>query len=118
MVLEDGDVQNMIGCGSVRSGGDVRTNCFISLNRNCCSHVAATVLACGEGVLFGVCTAACSGEGNGKQRVMTEHSTQTVDSWSDIVLLLLLLLLTAIQLSLCGSSPYTSTDKTNKNKYT
>ena len=27
-------------------------------------------------------------------------------------------LLTAIELSLCGSSPYTSTDKTNKNKYT
>ena len=32
--------------------------------------------------------------------------------------LLLLLLLTAIELSLGGSSPYTSTDKTNKNKYT
>jgi len=27
-------------------------------------------------------------------------------------------LLTAIELPLCGSSPYTSTDKTNKNKYT
>jgi hypothetical protein len=34
------------------------------------------------------------------------------------ILLLLLLLLTAIGLSLGGSSPYTSTDKTNKNKYT
>jgi hypothetical protein len=34
-----------------------------------------------------------------------------------ILLLLLLLLLTAIELSLGGSSPYTSTDKTNKNKY-
>jgi len=31
--------------------------------------------------------------------------------------LLLLLLLTAIELSLGVSSPYTSTDKTNKNKY-
>jgi len=31
---------------------------------------------------------------------------------------LLLLLFTAIELSLGGSSPYTSTDKTNKNKYT
>jgi hypothetical protein len=30
----------------------------------------------------------------------------------------MLLLLTAIELSLGGSSPYTSTDKTNKNKYT
>jgi hypothetical protein len=35
-----------------------------------------------------------------------------------ITLLLLLLLLTAIELSLGDSSPYTSTDKTNKNKYT
>jgi len=34
------------------------------------------------------------------------------------LLLLLLLLLTAVQFSLGGSSPYTSTDKTNKNKYT
>ena len=34
------------------------------------------------------------------------------------LLLLLLLFLTAIELSLDGSSPYTSTDKTNKNKYT
>jgi hypothetical protein len=34
-----------------------------------------------------------------------------------LLLLLLLLLLTAIELSL-GSSPYTSTDKTDKNKYT
>jgi len=35
-----------------------------------------------------------------------------------LLLLLLLLLLAAIELSLGGSSPYTSTDKTNKNKYT
>jgi len=34
------------------------------------------------------------------------------------VLLLLLLLFTATELSLGGSSPYTSTDKTNKNKCT
>jgi hypothetical protein len=34
------------------------------------------------------------------------------------LLLLLLLLLTAVELSLGGSSPYGSTDKTNKNKYT
>jgi len=32
-------------------------------------------------------------------------------------LLLLLFLLTVIALSLTCSSPYTSTDKTNKNKY-
>jgi len=35
-----------------------------------------------------------------------------------IISVLLLLLPTAIELSLGGSSPYTSTDKTNKNKYT
>jgi len=34
-----------------------------------------------------------------------------------LLLLSLLLLLTAIELSLGGSSPYTSTNKTNKNKY-
>ena len=34
------------------------------------------------------------------------------------LLLLLLLLLTAIEFSLGGSSSYTSTNKTNKNKYT
>ena len=36
----------------------------------------------------------------------------------ELYFILLLLLLTAIELSLGGSSPYTSTDKTNKNKYT
>jgi hypothetical protein len=35
-----------------------------------------------------------------------------------LLLLLLLLLLTAIELSLGGSSPYTNTDETNKNKCT
>ena len=35
-----------------------------------------------------------------------------------VILLLLLLLFTAIELSLGGSSPYSSTDKTNKNKCT
>jgi hypothetical protein len=35
-----------------------------------------------------------------------------------LLLLLLLLLITAIELSRGGSSHYTSTDKTNKNKYT
>jgi hypothetical protein len=35
-----------------------------------------------------------------------------------VLLSLLLLLLTAIELLLGGSSPYTSTDETNKNKYT
>jgi hypothetical protein len=35
-----------------------------------------------------------------------------------LLLLLLLLLLTEIELSLGGSRPYTTTDKTNKNKYT
>jgi hypothetical protein len=35
-----------------------------------------------------------------------------------LLLLLLLILIIAIEFSLGGSSPYTSTDKTNKNKYT
>jgi hypothetical protein len=35
-----------------------------------------------------------------------------------IIILILLLLLTVIELSLGGGGPYTSTDKTNKNKYT
>jgi hypothetical protein len=34
-----------------------------------------------------------------------------------LLLLAVLLVLTVIELSLGGSSPYTSTDKTNKNKY-
>ena len=34
------------------------------------------------------------------------------------MLLLLLLLFTTVKLSLGGSSPYTSTEETNKNKYT
>jgi len=34
-----------------------------------------------------------------------------------LLLLLLLLLFTAVELSLSASNPYTSTDKTNKNKY-
>ena len=39
-------------------------------------------------------------------------------SFYSAYLLLLLLLLTAIELSLGSSSPYTGKDKTNKNKYT
>jgi hypothetical protein len=35
-----------------------------------------------------------------------------------LLLLLLLLFLTATEVSLRDSSPYTTTDKTNKNKYT
>jgi ABC-type uncharacterized transport system permease subunit len=35
-----------------------------------------------------------------------------------LLLIIILLLLTAIELWLGGSSPYTSTDKTIKNKYT
>ena len=52
------------------------------------------------------------------------HHRRYVSLATDIVrkklllLLLILLLLTAIELSLGGSSPDTSTDKTNKNKYT
>jgi hypothetical protein len=35
-----------------------------------------------------------------------------------IILIIIVVVVVAIKLSLGGSSPYTSTDKTNKNKYT
>jgi len=35
-----------------------------------------------------------------------------------IIIIVIVIVITAIQLSLGGSSPYTSTDKTNKSKYT
>ena len=48
-------------------------------------------------------------------RIEPQHAAiHTTRAHSQI---LLLLLLTAIELSLGGSSPYTSTDKTNKNIY-
>ena len=34
------------------------------------------------------------------------------------IIIIIIIITTVIELSLCGSSPYTSTDKTNKNKYT
>jgi hypothetical protein len=54
------------------------------------------------------------------------HSANVPNSSSTLLLLLFIYLFihlfiylfTAIQFSLSGSSPYTSTDKTNKNKYT
>jgi len=48
----------------------------------------------------------------------TEINIRQVAFSSPLLFLLLLLLLTAIELSLGGSSPYTSTDKTYKNKCT
>jgi len=38
--------------------------------------------------------------------------------WIIISIIIITYLLTAIEFSLGGSSPYTSTDKANKNKYT
>jgi len=35
-----------------------------------------------------------------------------------IIIIIIIIITTAIELSQCGSSPHTSTDKTNKNKYT
>ena len=43
------------------------------------------------------------------------HSSRVAEL--HVELYLLLLLFTAMELSLGGSSPYTSTDKTNKSKY-
>jgi hypothetical protein len=46
------------------------------------------------------------------------HRNNVIICWKWLLLLLLLLLFTAVECSLGGSSPDTSTDKTNKNKYT
>ena len=35
-----------------------------------------------------------------------------------LVIIIIIIIITAIEFSLGGSSPYTSTDKANKNKYT
>jgi uncharacterized SAM-binding protein YcdF (DUF218 family) len=35
-----------------------------------------------------------------------------------IIIIIIIIIITAIELSLFGSSSYSSTDKTNKNKYT
>ena len=35
-----------------------------------------------------------------------------------IIIIIIIIIITAIELSLGGSSPYTSTNKTNNNKYT
>jgi len=45
-------------------------------------------------------------------------SVEKVSLIKNLLLLLLLLFLTAMELSRGGSSPYTSIDKTDKNKYT
>jgi hypothetical protein len=60
------------------------------------------------------------GANSGCENVLLLLSSSSSSSLSSPLwkVLLLLLLLTAIDLSLGGCSPYTSTDKTNKNKYT
>ena len=35
-----------------------------------------------------------------------------------MIIIIIIIIITAIELSLGGSSPYTSTNKTNNNKYT
>jgi len=40
------------------------------------------------------------------------------DLMYEIIIIIIIIIITAIELSLGGSSPYTTTDKTNKNKYT
>jgi len=49
---------------------------------------------------------------------MSQHNGADSIKITILLLLLLVLLFTAIEFSLGDSSPYTSTDKTNKNKYT
>ena len=51
-----------------------------------------------------------------------EHNIYRTGDWpvghTEIFIIIIIIIITAIGLSLGGSSPYTSTDKTNKNKYT
>ena len=35
-----------------------------------------------------------------------------------LIIIIVIIIIIAVEVSLVGSSPYTSTDKTNKNKYT
>ena len=35
-----------------------------------------------------------------------------------LIIIIIIIIIIAVEVSLVGSSPYTSTDKTNKNKYT
>jgi len=44
------------------------------------------------------------------------HS-EKVESFN-IIIIIIIIIITAIELSLVGSSPYTTTEKANKNKYT
>jgi hypothetical protein len=45
------------------------------------------------------------------------RTIETTNAYNCIIIIIIIII-TAIELSLGGSSPYTSTDKTNKNKYT
>ena len=44
--------------------------------------------------------------------------TRWMEKRRTYIIIIIIIIHTAIELSLGGSSPYTSTDKTNKNKYT
>jgi hypothetical protein len=46
------------------------------------------------------------------------NSTSTVLLSFIIIIIIIIIIITEIELSLGGSSPYTSTNKTNKNKHT
>jgi hypothetical protein len=71
------------------------------------SHIIRKVLQCETGSVSG-----------GGHRWFKRSTGKKACDKRLLLLLLLLLLLTAINFSPGGSSPYTSTDKTNKNKYT
>ena len=55
-------------------------------------------------------TAGCLPDSSRKQQATTNCTLHLI--------IIIIIIIYAIQLSLGGSSPYTSTDKTNKNKYT
>ena len=48
----------------------------------------------------------------------TRNCLWTAQGKYDIIIIIIIIIITAIGFSLGGSSPYSSTDKSNKNKYT
>jgi len=50
--------------------------------------------------------------------VLCVFTVYRVEAYRVIIIIIIIIIITAIELSLGGSSPYNSTDKTNKNKYT
>jgi len=55
------------------------------------------------------------GEEDSNTHSESRHYTEVI---TIIIIIIIIIIITAIKLLLGGSSPYSSTEKTNKNKYT